>query len=263
LALVVMGVVEAFNRAPPVTLTPSNTTLVLTPGWAERQASLSMQGAQAPPLLGDSRGQPLSPAMLPAPIQVLSQAEATALLTAASGASRFLCATGLMGLSIDEALAVRPRDLDAGVLQLRVDGPWSRQLPMPTWLPGAMPIAQDSDQPVLRDAMGQPLAISDVASMVISAALDAGIEHAISINWDVLRNTCIDWFVGQGLRYTDLPKLVGRIDAQMLQSLSSRHGEAKRRDLGEIDMLMPALHVDPAAPASPETGAGAAQAGRA
>jgi hypothetical protein len=253
LALVMMGIVEAFNRAPPATPAPSNTTVVLTPGWAERQSSLGMQGAQAPPLLDDARAQPSSPTLLPAPIPVLSQSEATALLAACSGASRFLCAAALMGLSIDEALAIRPRDLDAGARRLRVDGPWSRQLPMPDWLASAMPLASDTEQPVLRDAMGQPLASSDVASMVISAALDAGIERATSIDWDVLRNTAIDWLVGQGLRYTDLPRLVGRVESQMLQSLSSRHGALKRRHLDDVDVLMPALQLDPMLPASPES----------
>lgn len=180
-------------------------------------------------------------------MQVLSQPEATALLAAAGGASRFLCAAGLLGLSMDEALMVRPCDLDAAALRLSVSGPWARQLPMPAWLASAYAGGADADQPVLRDANGQPLAPADVASMVISAALDAGLERATSTHWDVLRNTSIDWLVGQGLRYTDLPKLVGRVEAQMLQSLSSRHGESKRRELGAIDLLMPALQVTPTA----------------
>jgi uncharacterized protein involved in exopolysaccharide biosynthesis len=246
IGLIVMGIVEAFNRPPAATPTTS-TTLVLTPGWGDAQARLGDQGPAPPEQLSAAAQRPLIAPAPAAPIRVLSQPEAAALLTAADGPSRFLCATALMGLSIDEALRIRPRDVDAAAARLSVGGPWARSLPLPAWLPDAVAAGPDAEQAVLRDATGQALSAADVASIVISAALDAGLEHATSVSWDVLRNTNIDWLVGQGLRYTDLPKLVGRVDAQMLQSLSARHGETKRRDLGEIDLLMPALQVDPSA----------------
>ena len=62
-----------------------------------------------------------------------------------------------------------------------------------------------------------------------------------------MRDSAIDWLVGQGIRYTDLPQAVGRVDADKLQALASRHGESRRRELVEIDRLMPALQLDPGA----------------
>jgi hypothetical protein len=67
------------------------------------------------------------------------------------------------------------------------------------------------------------------------------------MTWDTLRNTCIDWLVGQGLRYADLPALVGRVDAELLRALSARHAESIRGDRGPVDFLMPALKLDPVA----------------
>jgi len=247
LALLMTGTVELFNRSAPAAATAPNTTVVLAPGWAGPPTLLGEPGAQPPGLLAAGKGRPDSPAALPAPIHVLSQPEAAALIAAASGASRLLCSAGLLGLSIQEALALRPQDVDTTSMRLHVAGAWARQVPIPPWLPDTLPVDTESKQPALHDAAGQALEVADVASMIVSAALDAGLERAATIDWDVLRNTAIDWLVGQGLRYTELPKLVGRVDAAMLQSMSSRHGESRRRDLHEVELLMPALHLGPAA----------------
>lgn len=245
LALVVMGTVELFNRSAPALTPAAQTTVVLTPGWAERQALPGAPSAQAAPLLS---AQPVA-AALPAPLQLLSQAEAAALLMACSGQARLLCALALMGLSVDEALQVRARDLDRAALQLQVGGAWARRLPLPAWLPQSLPdtLPEDGDAEriVLHDATGQALSPADVAAMIVGAALDAQLEQGATLGWEALRHTAIDWLLGQGLRYTDLPRLVGRVDAQTLQLLSSRHAETRRRDLQGIELLMPALQLGP------------------
>jgi len=247
LALLVMGTVELFNRSAPAAMPAPNTTVVLTPGWAGSPAQLGGAGMPTAPLLDSVTGQPDAAAALPAPLQLLSQAEAMALLMACSGPERLLCTLGLMGLSVDEALQLRTRDIDRGSLQMQVGGAWARRLPIPRWLPDTLPEGSDADQTVLHDAAGQSLTAADVATMIISAALDAQLVQAATLNWEVLRNTAIDWLVGQGLRYTDLPKLVGRVDVQRLQSLSARHGESRRCDLDTVEPLLPALQLDPRA----------------
>lgn len=247
LALAVMGTVELFNRPAPAPSSAPNTTVVLSPGWADRPMQLGERGSHGAPLLDALPGPPAATASLPAPLRVLSQPEATALIAACSGPTRLLCALGLMGLSIDEALAIRIRDVDGLTQQLHVSGPWARTLAMPHWLPETLPDGSEPDQIVLHDATAQALSSADVASMVIAAALDAGIDHGASMSWDTLRNTAVDWLVGQGLRYGELPKVVGRVDAERLQSVASRHGELERRDARDVDPLMPALQLDPRA----------------
>ena len=244
LALLVMGTVELFNRPARVSAPASNTTVLLTPGWGE-QPALGQPGAHAAPRLGATPGQGFAGTALPPPLQLLSQPEAMALLTASRGTSRLLCGLALMGLSVDEALQVRAADLDAAQLRMNVRGAWARQLPMPPWLPRTLPPGAHADQPVLQDAAGQALSTADVASMVISAALDAQLAQAAGIGWQALRDTAVDWLIGQGLRYSELPKVVGRVDAEKLQALSSRHADTPRRDLDGIELLMPALRLDP------------------
>jgi hypothetical protein len=246
LALIVMAIVEAFNRSPLAATQPGATTLVLTPGWGPDAARLGQRTAEPATRLA-APAAPAGAVALPAPIAVLSQPEAAALLAAASGPTRLLCAAGLMGLTVREVLSLRASDLDLESRCLRVGGQWTRQLPTPPWLPTLMPQGQPGVETVLHDAAGQALGEADVAAMVISAALDAGLDGAAAITWDTLRNTCIDWLVGQGLRYAELPRLVGRVDAELLRGLSARHAESIRHDLEQVDFLMPALKLEPSA----------------
>jgi uncharacterized protein involved in exopolysaccharide biosynthesis len=246
LALIATGIVELFNRSPAPTSPTGMTTLVLTPGWEAAQARIGRDAPTASTLLAGSDA-PRHAAALPAPVPVLAQAEAAALLAAASGPTRFMCAAGLMGLTAGEVLAIGPQDLNLDAHSLQVTGQWTRQLPMPPWLPRAVRDLRPGVATVLHDAAGQALGDSDVAAMIISAALDAGLDGAATMTWDTLRNTCIDWLVGQGLRYADLPGLVGRVDAELLRALSARHTESIRGDSGQVDFLMPALKLDPVA----------------
>ena len=80
---------------------------------------------------------------------------------------------------------------------------------------------------------------------IVGAALDEDLPQAAGIGWEVLRDTAIDWLVGQGLRYGELPGFVGRVDAQKLQALSSRHAQVRRKEPVDVDPLMPALRLDP------------------
>ena len=244
LALLVMGTVEVFNRAAPVAVPASNTTVLLTPAWAD-QPQLAGHGGRAPPRLGAVHD--TAPAALPPPLQLLSQPEATALLSASRGRSRLLCALALLGLSAEEALGLRAGDLDAAARRLQVGGAWARELPVPAWLPQAMPDGADAERALLHDAAGQALTPADLASLVIGAALDAQLPQAPGMSWETLRQTAIDWLIAQGLRYSELPRAVGRVDADTLQALSSRHAETPRRNLDELQRLMPALQLDPQA----------------
>jgi len=245
LALLAMGTIEVFNRSAPSTAPASSTTVLLTPGWAGPQAQLGASGGPVQPLLGGDTGSARANHALPAPLQVLEQPEASALLAASSGRTRLLCALALMGLTTEEALALRPADFDTQLLRVNVAGAWARQLVVPTWMPRVLPEGMAGDGLVLQDASGHALGSADVASIVISASLDAQLPQAANIGWEVLRDTAIDWLVGQGLRYSDLPRVVGRVDAHKLQALSSRHAELRRQELANVDPLMPALRLDP------------------
>ncbi len=244
LALAVTGTVELFNR-PPEPAAPGPTTVVLTPAWNAGRGGLAGPGAGLAPLPAPADEAPA--ALLPAPLQVLGQAEAAALVAAARGPTRFLCAAGLIGLTCAEALALRQRDLDRDSLRLQVGGAWARLVEVPPWLPATLEPGLPGDALIVRDAAGNAWSEADVESSLVGAALDAGLPCATALNWNVLRSTAVDWLVAQGARYAELPGLVGRVDTATLQALASRHPDTARRDAAGVDRLMPALRLDPPA----------------
>jgi uncharacterized protein involved in exopolysaccharide biosynthesis len=243
LALFAMGLVEVFNRAPGPVSQPSSTTLVLSPGWGGRVPALRDDASTGHPLL-TADGTP-SPRALPAPLQALQQPEAAALLAAAPGPARFVCTALLMGLTAQEVSALRGTDIDAAGLRLRVPGAWSRALPMPAWLAATLPAAVDADAPLLHDASGEALTDADLQALVALAAVDAGLPQGASLSAEALRDTCIAWLLGQGLRFSELPALVGRIDADRVAAFAAHGTGGPRRQAAEIDFLMPALRLAP------------------
>jgi hypothetical protein len=245
-----MALVEAFNRPPPlVPVAPANTTLVLSPGWQGGPALTAGPGREALPMAEPAVPAGAAPA-LQGPPRLLQQAEAAALLAATRGSARLACALGLLGLTPAEALALTCADLRADEAALQVRGAWARVLPLPAWLTATLPpLPADApaDRPLLADAAGQPLEAADLQAMLASGALDAGLPQGAALSWELLRTTAIAWLLGQGLKFSELPALVGRVDPALLAALAPHQGEAPRRMATEVDPLMPALRMDPAA----------------
>ncbi|MEK8051880.1 hypothetical protein AACH10_16630 [Ideonella sp. DXS22W] len=259
LALLTMALVEVFNRPPPTPAVPAagHTTVVIPPMWGAQsgQAVHPMLGAApapaAPTLAAASM--PAATAALAAPArQLLSQPEAAALLAATRGPVRDAAALALMGLTLAELQSLTTADLDAPSATLRVGGAHARALPLPEWLQhalqaGAERFAAMADAPLLADAAGQPLAEADLKVQLACAAVDAGLPVGAALDLGMLRDTCIDWLVGQGLRLSDLSGLVGRIEVSEVAALAARAAERPRVDVQQVARLMPALMLAPPA----------------
>jgi len=246
LALFATGLVEVFNRPPPPTSQPSSTTLVLTPGWGARGPALPDEASGERSLLvNDATPTPRALPGPAAPPQPLTQAEVAALLAVAPGPARFVCAAFLMGLTAQEVTALRHSDIDSSALQLRVPGAWARCLPMPAWLESTLPEAAEGDALLLHDASGAALSEADLQALVALASVDAGLPQSASLTPETLRDTCIDWLLGQGLRFSELPALVGRLDADRVAAFAMRSDGGVRRKADEIVFLMPALRLEP------------------
>ena len=262
LALLAMGLVEVFNRPAASTMLPGTTTVVMPAAWGQTGPAGPAYAA-LPAGVGPGSDAPSAaglPALaLPAPPQVLRQEEAAALLSAAQGPTRWLVAGALMGLDTAELLALRATDIDSAAGRLTVRGAWARQLPVPGWLAASLPLAghavhtgdaaaaDAAAAPLLRDASNQPLTEDDLRSMLACAALDAGLPQGADLQPGVLRNTCIDWLVGQGLRFSDLAALVGRLDPGQIAAFAGRAAEGPRRGVADVDPLMPAVRMPPLA----------------
>lgn len=269
LALLMMGLVEVFNRppAPAPAASPAHTTVVLSPGWAGAGPALAGPGG-APAALAGASPLPALPssaapaamsgtaatvaptAAAPAAITLLDAADVKALLTASRGLSRLACALGLMGLAAHEALALTLGDVDRSGARLQVGGSGARQLPLPTWLLAELPLeaaaaAAAGAVPLLADGAGQPLTSADLQALVAGASLDAGLADGAALGWPTLRHTAIAALLDQGLRYSELPALVGRVEAELLAALASRSTRAPSLGAAEVEVLMAELREPP------------------
>jgi hypothetical protein len=245
-ALVVTGTVELFHRTPaPTGQAPM--TVLLQPGWPAGPAPRALGADAVPPgLLAWGTDKAGAVPALEAPLSLLSQPEVAALLAAAEGMARRVCVLALLGLTTAEAAALHVSDVRDG--ELHVGGTSPRKVRLPAWFVTSL-AGQDAAL-LVSDPSGRALAEDELAAMIFSAALDAGIAGARAVDADTLRNTCIGWLLEQGMRYADLPSRVGWVGPTVLQAFATRFGVAPRRDDREVEFLMPALRADPALPST-------------
>ena len=131
-------------------------------------------------------------------------------------------------------------------LTLHVGGAWARDVGLPAWFVGELPpTTAPADAPFLHDADGQVLGESDLQMLLLCAAVDAGLPDSGALTPERLRHTAMAWLVREGLRFADLPRRFGRVDARALADLAALVADVPRRHADEIDPLMPALRVSP------------------
>lgn len=253
LGLLAIWFVELFNRQPPAK-TGQNTTVIIPQPWGLPGGVLPggvspgmlppNQIASLPPA-GAAAAAGLLPAAAAASLRELRQDELAALLAAAPGEARSAVAVLLLGLSTEEALALRVADLDAVAGTLNVGGAAARSVPAPAWLLRELSAGgRAADAPLLQGAGGAALAAADIQSMLACAAFDGGLANAASITPEALRHTCTAWLVRQGLRFSELAALVGRPNTEDLSVYADLAPAGPKKSAAEIDVLMPVLHSD-------------------
>lgn len=243
LAFLAVWFVEFFDRSEPVPAGPS-TVIIPQPWVAVGRPDLLAVGAAA----GAAPALESAPAAarLAAPeARQLSDQEARRLLANATAENLPLLACMLCGLSDAELIALRAADLDlqAGALNIAGEPPRSLALDGPLRQLLARPTAPPPDAPLFARANGEPMSAEDLHAVVVTSALDAGLADAQAIGPDTLRQTYIAHLLRQGLRFSDLGKLVGRVPAQVLNSLAPLASASRRVELNEVDRLMPAVRA--------------------
>ena len=246
LGLVAIWFVEIFNRQAPLQ-TPASTTVIMPPPWGGMPGAAGASPQLADPSSADLVVGATAPGLLaatPRPPRELAQEEVVDLLAASAGEGRFVLGLLLLGLTAEEAAALRQGDFDAAVSVLQVTGNAPRSLKLPAWMSECRPSPIGGvDAPLLQDAAGARLRPEDIQSILACAAFDAGLTGAGSVTADVLRHTCIAWLVRQGLRFSELGSLVGRPSPESLALYAAMAPEGPKLGAVEVDPLMPALRA--------------------
>jgi hypothetical protein len=244
LGLGAMWLVELFNRpAPRPSVLVAQPVLAgtLLPGQNLAELPGPPTGAR---LALDDRPRLAAPLTWP---RELTVDEAAALLRGADVETR--CATALLlsGLTTEEVLALCWADVDADGA-IRVAGAPPRQV---TLAPAALPLLgerpADGALRLLRSDDGSPLAAEALASKLLIAAHDAGIERAHELAPQALRHTFLAFLVRQGARFADITRVVGALDAELLSAYSQLAPPGARLEPNAVQWVYPALAAAKAA----------------
>ena len=244
--------VEFFNRTE--TVPDVRSTVVLPQLWRGAPPALAHLHAN-----GEAAGhlnhqiQPIQPVLQwqvnPLPRE-LDAKEVHQLLHAATPKNLPLLACLLCGLSPDEVVGLQWQHLDISRNALKVPGPVSRELPLNVQLrdlvdaTGSDCTPRAPSDPLFTLGTGSPLDPMDVQAIVTSSAFDADLTEPESVTPESLRHTYVAYLVRQGLRFSELGSLVGRLSADMLKALTTlaqASPAGQRVGVAEVQQLLSAL----------------------
>jgi len=242
-AFLAVWFVEFFDRSEPVAAGPP--TVIIPQPWIQvgrpDLPAVGRTDGAAPALEGASRAPVLA---APTPRE-LSDAEVRSLLGNASAENLPLLVCLLCGLTDTELIALRATDLELDAKTLSIPGQPRRLIALEGRLSDLLPrpTAAPPDKPLFAHANGQALTLDDVQAVVTSSALDAALDDAQAIGPATLRHTYIAHLVRQGLRFSDLGKLVGRVPAELLHSLAPLATGSRRVEWADVDRLLPGVRA--------------------
>ncbi len=240
-ALLVMAVVELFNRPPPASTAP----VIVPQPWIslEREPHVALGGNLVPPSLPNQVG---SPALLPgamAFLRELSQPESAQLLLVMNEKDRVWAGLLLCGATVAEVREISRQHLIEDGPFIQISGQHARRLRIPEALFRQLEAASNSVHDEGAELVKMPNSEEQLRRQLICAAHDAGLDDPATVTPDALRHTCIAYLVRQGLRFSDLDRIVGALPADVLAGYASLSLAGIRRTIAEIDTLMPALEA--------------------
>ena len=236
--LLTMGIVELFNRPPR-----QPATVIVPQAWVPVPIGghgMAMLGPETRTPLLDAANAPALAAPQPLPRE-LRTPEVRALLDAADRDLRAAIALLLMGLTRREVVDLRRGDVDHDAGLIRV-GAARRPVPLPANILALLPDDNTpADAPLLATRNGPRIPEADLDAALLYAAHDAGIENADDVTPQSLRHTYVAFLVRQGMRFSELVKLVGHLPADTLAAYKLLAPAGPRQPLEPVDPLLPAI----------------------
>ncbi|MEO7851329.1 MAG: hypothetical protein ABIR94_03610 [Rubrivivax sp.] len=234
--------VEFFNRQAPAPA--GHATLVVAQPWPAMPGGVSTvitAGAGPVPLPGAAT----RPLLAAPPMRELDHHETRQLLANAAAENLAILVCLLSGVTTEELAALRVAHLSTQDASLTIPGEVNRQLALEgpmheltarcTGLPG--------ETVLFPGPTGGPLTDEAVEAIVTFSAHDAAVPDAEEISPQTLRHTYIAYLVRQGLRFSELGKVVGRVSPDQLKALSPLAPQASRVGLDSVDRVLPAVRA--------------------
>ncbi len=207
------------------------------PGMLARDVASSPLSLHAP-----SVGQLSAPTPLP---RQLDDSEISALVTATADDSRLAVVALLMGMSVEELVALRWDAIDLSGDVIRLGSEDARVIPLTEPLRGLLISRRDRGPQgtamVLSDRQGAPLAVEELGRLVLYGAYDGALDRPDEVTPAALRYTFLSHLLRQGIRAADISAVAGRVNHNDMVVLMQRNSPSVRRPMDQIDRLLPAL----------------------
>ncbi len=233
--------VEFFNRPESAPTEPS--TVIIPQPWisvphAGPASQISATNSPA------SLASPAQASLLPSPqSRELSDDEVRKLLTNATPENLPVLVCMLFGLTTAEVTSLRVSHVDTVAETMTIPGepPRTLRLEGPLRDLTAHGAGLAGDAVLFPSASGGPLSEEDLVSIVTFSAHDASLVNAQGVSPSVLRHTYLAFLVRQGLRFSDLGKIAGRIPSEQLSALASLAPESRRIGPDAANRVLPAV----------------------
>lgn len=145
----------------------------------------------------------------------LSEGEIEALLHGADKDTRALIVLLMSGLTRDQIVGISERDFDVATGRLTMTGDDKRSLQLPgvaaRYLQGSL--GANAGWARLREQLAEQ---ADLDLRLNLAAVDGGVQSPEQVDAEALRHTYIAYLVRQGIRLSELNRLVGEIPPKVL-----------------------------------------------
>jgi hypothetical protein len=87
------------------------------------------------------------------------------------------------------------------------------------------------------------MTLSDLGTLTLCAAHDAGVERAAEVTPECLRHTYVAFLVRQGVRFADLTSLVGPLPTDVLAAYSALSPAGPRVACESVERVLPPLRA--------------------
>jgi polysaccharide biosynthesis transport protein len=194
-------------------------------------------------------GTPRSVGRLPSPrhvVRELDDAELAALLDSAGDDSRIALIALLSGVSPEELVELTWDNIDLETDTLRITRPTPRAILIGSEIAGLFAALKQkkrakADERVIGGRSGEPVRLSHLEDVISYAAHDAGLAQPADITPTAIRHTFIVFLVRQGIRFSELARVVGPLPAGGTLAYGAIVPTATGRPLEETDRVIPAL----------------------
>ena len=174
----------------------------------------------------------------------LSDAELRSLMDAAEEETRLALVALLSGVSPEELVEMRWADIDPEAKLLRISRPAPREIAIGSeiarWLSR---IKQSRQRQTIACSSNylQRRRTSHLEAIIAYAAHDAALENPAEITPAAIRHTYIAFLVRQGIRFSDLARIVGPLPAEVTAMYGAMASGGNRRSLEPDERVMPFL----------------------